>query len=139
MDQQSFQTVMAQFMSLFSSGALVVFLLQWVKKSKYAPFITAETAKLNRAVAWLAAGGAAIGIRATFDPQAHSLLITGLSLGAVWHGAAQWMHSIVMQEVLYAGVQIKDKLTAMGAPVQALAQAAVAAPNVVQPAAAPKS
>jgi hypothetical protein len=78
-------------------AAIISFLVGKLKQSSWFPWLTAETSKLNRLVAVLLSGVAAVGIHYQWDAADHSLLITGLSLttilGMLWHWAVQAIYT----------------------------------------------
>lgn len=88
-------------LSQIGSSALVVFLLQKAKESKWFPFLTTETAKLNRVVAVIAAGLVSVGVHTTFDKSAGTLVITGLTVSGILHGLWAWLNSYAVQHSIY--------------------------------------
>jgi hypothetical protein len=59
-----------------------------------------------------------LGIIFTFDPDAGTLLITGLSLTAIVTAAWTWVQQVVLQQIVYRGA-VKE--TPAGAKVTAAA------------------
>ena len=84
-----------------TASAVIVWLLQRLKQSKYFPFITAESAKLNRYLAVCASALAAAGIHFNFNHDAGTLVISGLLLSNLLHFAGAWLRSFVFQEIIY--------------------------------------
>jgi hypothetical protein len=86
--------------SVTMSG-ITVALIQWVKGSKYFPWITKEKIWLLRSFSALSAAGASFGIHYTWTTTDHTLQITGLTLAAV--GATLWafMKQAVMNELVW--------------------------------------
>lgn len=82
-------------------SALMVWLLQFMKKSSLVPWLSAETPKLNRAAAVVTSLGTALGIHITFSADQGVLMITGLTLAGIGHFAWQWLVSFVSQQVLF--------------------------------------
>jgi hypothetical protein len=80
-----------------AAAAIISFVLNWLKKSSWFPWITAETTKLNRFMAILLSGLASVGIHFQWSSANHSLLITGLSLGTIllflWHWFVQFVYT----------------------------------------------
>jgi hypothetical protein len=70
-----------------TTGAVVVYLLEWAKRSKFMP-ISASTTAINRTLNILFAMAMAIGINWTYDPTAGTLIITGLTWSAGFHAAS---------------------------------------------------
>lgn len=89
--------------SQVTASAVVVLLIQWLKSSRFAPWITGETDTLNKALGALFAAFTAVGIHATYDSSAHVLTIAGLTLGAFFHGAWHWLQSFSFQQLIYHG------------------------------------
>lgn len=88
-------------MTQVTTAGVVVFLINWLKKSPLFPWITEEKGKLLRILAVAGAGIGAVGIHYTWNPEAHSLTFTGLSLVGVLTGVAIWLKSFVTQEIIY--------------------------------------
>ena len=84
-------------------STIVVMVLQWLKKTRFAPFITFETDAMNKCVSALLAAFVAVGIHAQYDSDAHTLMITGLTLSAFFHGLWHWLQSFAFQELIYKG------------------------------------
>lgn len=84
-----------------TTAGVVVFLINWLKKSSLFPWITAEKVRLLRILAIVGAGVGAVGIHYTWNPEAHALTITGLSLVGILTAGAIWLKSFVTQEIIY--------------------------------------
>lgn len=90
--------------STFAASAVVVWLLQIIKKSQKVPWITKDTAKINRLVAVLLSGVAALGVTWVFVPStngAHTLTITIPSIAVIASSAWIWLKSFAIQEWIY--------------------------------------
>lgn len=78
--------------------------LQWLKGSRFFPWITAETQTLNRWAGAVVAFCASVGVLVSFDHATGVLTISGLTavnLGHVaWRFAQQWL----LQQAAYKGV-----------------------------------
>lgn len=87
-----------------TAAGLIVMFIQWLKNTKWIPWINNHTALATRLISWSAALATATGVHYMFDQEAGTLLFTGLSLttimAALWH----WISSIVAQELIYRGV-----------------------------------
>lgn len=92
-----------ELLSQVTSAAIVVYLLQWLKKTKLVTFITVETTTLNRMIAAIGAAIAAFGIHWTYDASVAGgqLVITGLSFSALAHGAWHWANQFALQQLAY--------------------------------------
>lgn len=86
-------------------AAIGVAALQALKNSKWFPYITADTAKLNRFVAVLAAAVGAIGVHIAWNqgavPGSYMIEVTGLTLTGVAIGAWALVKQVVYQEIIY--------------------------------------
>lgn len=82
-------------------AAVVAYVIQFVKASKYFPWVTAETAKANRYLAITLSGLSAIGIHVVCSKIDHSCVITwtdGISiLTILWH----WFSQVVYTHLIY--------------------------------------
>ena len=88
-------------LSVFSSGVASVYIIELLKKSPLFPFITKHTVVLNRYIGILASGAATLGISFSFDSQAGSLLITGLTFTTAAHSAWHWFTQWAVQQFVY--------------------------------------
>lgn len=88
-------------MTQVTTAGVVVFVINWLKKSSLFPWITAQDGRLLRMLAVAGAGIGAVGIHYTWNPELHSLTFTGLSLVGILTAAAIWLKSFVTQEIIY--------------------------------------
>ena len=102
--------------SQFVVSAIIVYLLQLVKKWKAVPWIAADTVKVNRWIAVAASFLAAIGIHTTFNSEAGVLTITGLTLTSIVTFAWTWVRGFVMQELTYQMTANRLPMNGNGAP-----------------------
>ena len=89
---------------ILSTGGLAigtVYLIERLKASKYVPFLTADSATLNRWVGILAAGVAAGGIHYEWDPQARILGFAIPTAAAAAHGVWQWFLQWALQQYFF--------------------------------------
>src|SRR5882724_6011885 len=77
--------------------------LAYLKKAKWAPFVTQHSATINHVYLLVASASAALGIHTVWDSSTHSLLITGLSLATIAHGAWEWMKEWTVQYLVQRG------------------------------------
>ena len=106
---------------------IAVWLLQWAKGSKAFPFLSQYTPMLNRILAFIIAIASAVGITWHYNATLGTLTVMGLSEQAIWTALA----SIVTNELVYMGVQIKQQTISVGR--------AVGAPPVAEPPAVPQA
>jgi len=89
-------------MTTFTTGAVTVAALNWLKSSPYFPWITKEKNTLVRALSVVAAIGTSAGIGHVWNSADHSLVISGLTLpnvvGFLWAAVKQFaMNETVFQ------------------------------------------
>ena len=89
-------------LSMFSSGVASVYAIELLKRLESIPFIHDQSRVINRWLGVIASGLATVGIGFTFDSQAGTLLITGLSLGTIAATVWQWFTQWALQQVIYA-------------------------------------
>lgn len=97
-----------------TSSAVIAYAIEWVKKSKYFPWINTQSKNLNRLLMVAASGLAAIGIHTQFDSASGTLIITGLTTATLLHGAWELVRSSIFTQMLYDGV-VQKALAANGA------------------------
>lgn len=85
-------------------AAVVAYAIQFIKNSRFFPFITTETAKLNRALAVVLSGLSALGIHVVCSKVNHSCTLTwvdGMTIVTVlWH----WVGQFVLQHGWYKAI-----------------------------------
>jgi len=97
--------------STFAASAVVVFVLQILKKWQKIPWINQESAKLNRVLAVVLSGISALGVTWVFTPAVnggHVITITIPSLVAIVGAAWIWLKSFAIQEWIYQSSVTKD-------------------------------
>lgn len=90
--------------STFAASAVVVWVLQIIKKSEKIPWITKDSAKINRLVAVFLSGVAALGVTWVFAPAAnggHTLSISIPSAVTLVSSGWLWLKSFAIQEWIY--------------------------------------
>ena len=88
-------------LSTFTSSAVVVWLMQLIKKSKWLTFVEEGKPALNRFVSVVAAAAANLGLSYTWDAQTHALTIAGLSVAGMLAMGWHWLNHYAMQETIY--------------------------------------
>ena|ERR1700678_2105555 len=93
-------------MTEFATSGLGVYFMQWLKGAKWFPWLTKETAKLNRGASVVLAAITAWGISYKWSPQHASGVLGVLSVSiptlAVFSmGAWHWAVQFVSQETIY--------------------------------------
>lgn len=93
-----------ELVSQVTSAAIVVYLLQSLKRSQWLPWLTMESARLNHFVAVGAAAVSAVGVHVAYSADEGTLLVTGLTasslLHSIWHIANQY----ALQRITYDAV-----------------------------------
>lgn len=85
-------------------SAVVVFLLERLKRARWFPWLSAEKEKVTQWVAAALAALAALGIHTEFDATKGVLIISGLTVAGVLHGGFEVLRSLAFQELIYHGV-----------------------------------
>lgn len=84
--------------SQLASGALLAYLLQWVKQSKFIPWVSEHTKGINYALTGILSLMAAVGIHYQFDAASGVLTIGGLHATAIAHGLWEWAKQWAFQQ-----------------------------------------
>jgi hypothetical protein len=88
-------------LSVFTSSAVSVWLMQWLKNSKWFPLLKEGQAALNRTAAVVVAFLSSLGVHFVWDGTAHTLLITGLTLSGIGAMAWHFINQMAAQETIY--------------------------------------
>jgi hypothetical protein len=105
--------------TLVGVGMLFGYIVQWAKKSKYVPWLDAQSKKLTLGVQLALSGLSALGITMTWNKEAHTVLIAGLSLATVASGAWHWFFQFAVQHGwtnLLSIAEAADAILAKGLP-----------------------
>ena len=94
--------------------------IQRLKRWKDLPWMTARTDTVNRIVGIILAFFASLGIMFTFDPEAGTLVVSGLTLSTVLAGVWTWVQQVVLQQIIYRGA-VKETPVEAKATAKALA------------------
>lgn len=97
-------TMVNDFMSTITASTLAVSVIQWLKDTKYVPFINQHSASLNRTLSWAIAFCSGAGIHYTFNGDAGVLTVTGLSAGVIIHTATITCKQYAAQWLIYKGI-----------------------------------
>lgn len=93
-------------MTHLTTGAVVVYAIQWLKQIPWFRWLSDDTGAVNRTVSALAAATIAFGITATGDAST-GWVITIPSLPALAGGGWEFVKQFMVQQVLYDGVAQK--------------------------------
>ena len=92
----------------FTTGALTVAAMNWLKGQPWFPLVQAGKAKLNRSVAAFVALCGSLGIHFVWNPVDHSLLIQNLTLSVIGLSLYHWVSQMATQEVIYQATKAKS-------------------------------
>jgi len=109
-----------QLIPTITAASMVVAVIQWLKETKLVPFISHNTAALNRCLGWFAALVSSVGLHYTYDASTGTLVLTGLTAGALAASAWATVQSYAAQWLIYKGIvkgpaQVKLATEAAGA------------------------
>ncbi len=121
--------------SQVTAAAVVSFLIAFLKKQSWFPWLTTETSKLNRFVAIVLSGAASVGIHTSFNHQTGVLIISGLTLTSVLAFAWHWITQFALTHGWFKATSASDQLYSL---VKTIIQNQQAAANG-QPPAVPAS
>jgi len=86
-------------------GVLAAFILQWLKRQSWFPFLNTWSAKWWKVtVSALVAAASALGITYNYDPTIGRLVVDGLTWASVWNGLLAFGVSFLSQHLAYEGV-----------------------------------
>jgi len=124
-------TMVNDFMSTVTASTLAVSVIQWLKDTKYVPFINQHSAGLNRTLSWFIAFCSGAGIHYTFNGDAGVLTVTGLSAGVIFHTVTITCKQYVAQWLIYKGI-VKGPASDVTAVREGVPVTPVVGPGAVQ-------
>lgn len=86
-----------------TTGALIVYGIEWLKRSGWCPWVRADTKRLNRVLSGVLAAIAAFGITWTYDPAIGGT-ITVPPLMALAASTWEWLKQVTAQQLVWDGV-----------------------------------
>lgn len=92
-----------EIMTHLTSGAVIVYALQWAKSIPQLSWISADSGTVNRALSGLFAAAIAFGITASGNADT-GWTIHIPSAAALTAGAWEWVKQFTVQQVVYDGV-----------------------------------
>jgi uncharacterized membrane protein (DUF441 family) len=93
--------VVQQMFSNVTLSTMIVLFIQWLKDSKYFPWITAQTETLNKILGAFLAFIASIGVQYSYHEGVVTITFTVLTvLAGLWH----WIQQLMMQHLVYYGI-----------------------------------
>lgn len=80
---------------------VTIYVINWMKKSPLFPAIHYKSDKLNHWLAVIMTGLTSIGINFTYDPVAHTVLITGLAWPVIKSYLWNWLEQYAIVKLNY--------------------------------------
>lgn len=96
-----------------AAAAIISFVIGFLKKSSWFPWLSCETATLNRMVSVAASGLASIGIHGSFDHAAGRLIIEGLTLTTISVGLYHWLIQFLYTHGWFKATSASDQVLQM--------------------------
>lgn len=96
-----------------TAAGIVVGAINWLKGSKYFPWITAEKTKLLRGLAVVGAALGAGGISYAWDPSHRILSFQIPTLAAIGGFLVAWTKSFIVQEITYQATSTNSQIAAL--------------------------
>ena len=93
----------------FTASAIIVWGINRLKNAGWCSFISAESDKLNRLIAIVAAILVGLGVHAEFDQAAGILTVTGLTAQGLIHNSLACVQSFATQQCLFRVSQLGEK------------------------------
>ena len=90
-----------------TTGAVVVYFIELLKKSRWATVLTPDTRALNRIASAMLAAVASFGINWSYDPVVGQLVVTGLTWSMIMMSAWEFLKQFVVQQLIFDGVVAK--------------------------------
>jgi len=84
-----------------TTGAVVVYVLEWLKNHTGLGFLTPDTKALNRFISACSAAVIAAGINWTYDAEIGRLVIDNLTWSTLVLTAWEWLKQFVVQQVIF--------------------------------------
>ena len=94
-------------MTHLTTGAVIVYLIEWLKAQGWCRWVTADTGTVNRAISAIGAAAVAFGISAQGDAQS-GWTIHIPSLAVLLLGVWEWVKQFTLQQLLFDGVVQKS-------------------------------
>lgn len=93
-------------MAHLTTGALVVYGLEWLKAAEWCPWVSVDRKWLNRVISAVAAAAIAFGISAQGDMSA-GWVITIPPVTVLAAGGWEWLKQIAIQQLVFDGIVSK--------------------------------
>lgn len=99
-----------------TTGAVIVYAIQWAKSSGWFRWLSEDTKTLNRTVSALLAGAAAVGINWTYTAADGTLVITGLTTSGILVGGYEWLKQFCVQQLIFDTAASDKKIVVVNKP-----------------------
>jgi hypothetical protein len=93
----------------FTTSALTVAGLQWLKAQPWFPLVADGKGKLNRIVAAFVAFCTSLGVHFVWNGAEHTLVISGLTFSTIAASVYHWASQMATQEVIYRATRQKTQ------------------------------
>lgn len=90
-----------EIMTHVTTGAVAVYAIEWAKRTPLLSWVHADTKALNRALSGLLAVVAAVGIGWSYDSATGTLVVNGLTWGAIVATGWEAVKQFVLQQILF--------------------------------------
>lgn len=90
-------------MTHLTTGAVIVYAIEWLKAQGWCSWVTAESGTLNRLISAIGAAAVAFGISATGD-AASGWIIQIPAVTVLVAGIWEWVKQFVLQQLIFDGV-----------------------------------
>lgn len=87
-----------------TTGAVVTYVIQWLKNSGKFSWITVETKKLNRFISAILALAISLGISYSYNPEARDLTIHIPTMTVFMLAVWEWAKQFISQQLIYDGI-----------------------------------
>lgn len=96
-------------MSSVASAGLLTYVIEWAKRSRLVPWLTADNKTLLRWVNALSAAAVAIGLNMVYNADARQLIIDIPTASAAASGLWAWGKQWAFQQMAYDGIVVKGE------------------------------
>lgn len=103
-------------LTAFTSSAVSVAVINWLKNSKYFPWITKEKITLLRMLSVVAAAASGVGINYVWSGTNHSLLLSGLTMANGTAFVWTLLKHFAMNETIFQATKTKNGFNPPPAP-----------------------
>jgi hypothetical protein len=98
------ETMQNEIVSSVTASAMAVAVIQWLKNTKWVPFINQYSSTLNRVLGWAIAAISAAGLHYNYESATGTLTLTGLTAATLTHSLWETTKSYALQWLIYKGI-----------------------------------